>query len=186
MDAQSAQSPMAQSTPSLATPGYMAGGETPGTPGLAMQPATPGLNEPQSPLLQQHMQGGVSATSAAAAVASEGDGFMPGVEICCKRDYDSEMAGRRAVIRSLTDKSCIVQFRGEGDEFEDEIVEMPRGAAELVVPSKKDQVIVLRGPTQGTTGELFGIDARDGIVKTRDQGIIIVRHSDLGKWVPML
>ena len=42
---------------------------------------------------------------------------------------------------------------------------MAREELEIVRPSKKDKLIIIKGELMGNTGTLIGIDGTDGIVK---------------------
>lgn len=86
-------------------------------------------------------------------------------------------SGKKGVIKTIEDDSCGVELLDSK-----EIVSIPKDSLSLVVPEKRDKVIILKGEYKDETGYVLGIDNTDGIVKLSHLDIRVLDMSNLAKY----
>lgn len=167
-------------TPGGYTPSSMDGGygfktdytPGPGTPG-AFNP-TPGAGTPGTP--GSNFTPGYGGNTPGFGQPAENDNWLVHATGVLVQIDQGEHAGKTGVIRSSEGIHAQVEVSG------DMTVTIDIGQMTPVVPTKKDDVVVISDADKGGRGSLIGIDGEDGIVKMQPSlDIKILRLDSLAK-----
>eukprot|EP01105_Mastigella_eilhardi_P026349 TRINITY_DN7567_c0_g1_i1.p1 TRINITY_DN7567_c0_g1~~TRINITY_DN7567_c0_g1_i1.p1 ORF type:complete len:1185 (-),score=297.14 TRINITY_DN7567_c0_g1_i1:62-3595(-) len=134
---------------------------TPATPAAMLlssqNPPTPAPSTPQAPV------GDVEEEEEDSADADPSARLPAGAEVAVGA---SASVGR--VVGHKQDTGLVlIQMRnvGETADWSEQVVEVPLAHVTAVVPSRRDQVLVVRGQFRGSQGELVNVSRSDGIVR---------------------
>lgn len=182
--------PTTPHTPNPQTP-HTPNPQTPRTPTTPLMPYTPHPMTPMTP-------GGVSqplsspgnfeshdinteSLNTETQTENLNEWHMPLIEVTITSGSHKD---KNAIITTVHDDTCEVKLIEN-----EEVVTVQKSALSLVVPEKKDKVIIVRGELRGETGVILGMDtntsdgeAKDGIVKLSNLDIKVLDMSYVAKY----